>query len=138
MLDRYYFGKAERDRVKQQAHDLERFILNEKEKNIKKIEKLQLELKEAKNAEKYQLYGELLTANLYAVQKGMKEIEVMNYYDENSGTIVIPLDPQNPLRKTPKSILQNTKRRKMRLRSFKSKLKKQKWKFPISIHCFSK
>ena len=26
MLDRYYFGKAERDRVKQQGHDLERFI----------------------------------------------------------------------------------------------------------------
>jgi predicted ribosome quality control (RQC) complex YloA/Tae2 family protein len=94
MLDRYYFGKAERDRVKQQAHDLERFIINEKEKNMKKIEKLQSELEEAKNAEKYQLYGELLTANLYAVKKGMKEIEVINYYDENNGTIVIPLDPQ--------------------------------------------
>ena len=26
MLDRYYFGKAERDRVKQQANDLEKFI----------------------------------------------------------------------------------------------------------------
>ncbi|EIJ81558.1 Fibronectin-binding A domain protein [Bacillus methanolicus PB1] len=94
LLDRYYFGKAERDRVKQQANDMERFIINEKEKNIKKIEKLQSELEEAKNAEKFQLYGELLTANLYAVQKGMKEVEVMNYYDENNGTIVIPLDPQ--------------------------------------------
>ena len=40
MLDRYYFGKAERDRVKQQGHDLERFIKNEKEKNESKIEKL--------------------------------------------------------------------------------------------------
>ncbi len=26
MLDRYYFGKAERDRVKQQGNDIERFI----------------------------------------------------------------------------------------------------------------
>ena len=40
MLDRYYFGKAERDRVKQQGNDIERFISNEKEKNEKKIEKL--------------------------------------------------------------------------------------------------
>src|SRR3954463_13321292 len=28
MLDRYYFGKAERDRVKQQANDIERLIVN--------------------------------------------------------------------------------------------------------------
>lgn len=94
LLDRYYFGKADRDRVKQQANDLERFIYNEKEKNVKKIKKLQTTLQEAKNAEKFQLYGELLTANIYAVEKGMKEIEVINYYDENSGTIVIPLNPQ--------------------------------------------
>ncbi|PLR97342.1 Rqc2 family fibronectin-binding protein [Bacillus sp. T33-2] len=93
MLDRFYFGKAERDRVKQQANDLERFISNEKEKNEKKIKKLQSTLKEAKNAEQFQLYGELLTANLYAAQKGMKEIEVLNYYDEDEGTITIPLDP---------------------------------------------
>lgn len=37
MLDRYYFGKAERDRVKQQSNDLERFIVNERDKNKKKI-----------------------------------------------------------------------------------------------------
>ncbi|MGG1678775.1 NFACT family protein [Neobacillus sp. NRS-1170] len=97
MLDRYYFGKAERDRVKQQGNDIERFILNEKEKNEKKIEKLENTLKEAEKAEQFQRYGELLTANLYAAKKGMKEIEVLNYYDELGGTITIPLDP----RKTP-------------------------------------
>ncbi|MDP4172249.1 MAG: NFACT family protein, partial [Bacillota bacterium] len=32
MLDRFYFGKAERDRVKQQSSDVGRFIINEKEK----------------------------------------------------------------------------------------------------------
>ena len=35
LLDRFFFGKAERDRVKQQAHDLERFMQNEKNKNEK-------------------------------------------------------------------------------------------------------
>lgn len=92
-LDRFYFGKAERDRVKQQASDLERFIQNEKDKNEKKIEKLFSTLEDAKKAEEYQLYGELLTANMYALQKGMKEIEVINYYDENGATLLIPLDP---------------------------------------------
>lgn len=93
MLDRFYFGKAERDRVKQQSSDLERFIVNEKEKNEKKIEKLQKTLLEAEKADEFQRYGELLTANLYAAKKGMKEIEVINYYDEEGQTISIPLDP---------------------------------------------
>ena len=97
MLDRFYFGKAERDRVKQQGHDIERFITNEKDKNEKKIEKLEATLKDAEQAEQFQRYGELLTANLYAAKKGMKEIEVLDYYDELGGTVTIPLDP----RKTP-------------------------------------
>jgi predicted ribosome quality control (RQC) complex YloA/Tae2 family protein len=97
LLDRYYFGKAERDRVKQQGNDLERLIINEKEKNEKKIKKLESTLEDAKKAEQFQLYGELLTANIFMAQKGMKEISVVNYYDENGASITIPLDP----RKTP-------------------------------------
>ncbi|WP_342539758.1 NFACT RNA binding domain-containing protein [Heyndrickxia sp. FSL K6-6286] len=94
MLDRYYFGKAERDRVKQQGHDLERFIKNEKEKNESKIEKLKTTLIDAKNADQYQLFGELLTANLHLVKKGMEQIEVVNYYDEHAKTVNISLDPR--------------------------------------------
>lgn len=94
MLDRYYFGKAERDRVKQQSNDLERFIVNERDKNKKKIKKLERSLSEAENAEQYQLLGELLTANFYAVKKGMSEVEVINYYDEDSKTVKIPLSPR--------------------------------------------
>jgi predicted ribosome quality control (RQC) complex YloA/Tae2 family protein len=97
MLDRFYFGKAERDRVKQQGNDIERLIINEKEKNEKKIDKLEKTLREAEKADQLQRFGELLTANLYAAKKGMKEIEVVDYYDEMGGTVAILLDP----RKTP-------------------------------------
>ncbi|MFJ8352801.1 NFACT family protein [Bacillus paramycoides] len=93
LLDRFFFGKAERDRVKQQAHDLERFMQNEKSKNEKKLIKLEKTLQDAGKADKYQLFGELLTANMYALKKGDKDIEVVNYYDENSGTVKITLDP---------------------------------------------
>ncbi|MEN1934376.1 NFACT RNA binding domain-containing protein [Paenibacillus sp. 102] len=93
LLDRFFFGKAERDRVKQQAHDLERFMHNEKTKNEKKLIKLEKTLQDAGKADKYQLFGELLTANMYALKKGDKKIEVINYYDENSGTVTITLDP---------------------------------------------
>ncbi|MDG2794914.1 NFACT family protein, partial [Vibrio parahaemolyticus] len=89
LLDRFFFGKAERDRVKQQAHDLERFMQNEKNKNEKKLIKLEKTLQDAGKADKYQLFGELLTANMYALKKGDKDIEVVNYYDENGGTVKI-------------------------------------------------
>ncbi|MEH7234831.1 Rqc2 family fibronectin-binding protein [Bacillus sp. JJ1562] len=94
MLDRFYFGKAERDRVKQQGNDLERFILNEKTKNEKKIKKLEATLVESEKAEKYKLFGELVTANIYAITRGDKEIEVLNYYSDDNEMIKIPLNPQ--------------------------------------------
>ena len=94
LMDRYYFGKASKDRVKQQATDLLRFIMNEKEKNEKKIGKLISTLEDAEKASRFQLFGELLTANLYGIKRGMKEVDVVNYYDENGGTITIPLNPQ--------------------------------------------
>lgn len=93
LLDRFYFGKAERDRVKQQAQDLERFVANERKKNANKIKKLEKTLDYSENAKEFQLYGELLTANLYMLKKGDKEAEVINYYDEESKTVTIPLNP---------------------------------------------
>ncbi|MEH6940514.1 Rqc2 family fibronectin-binding protein [Bacillus sp. JJ722] len=103
MLDRFYFGKAARDRIKQQAQDLERFIINEKEKNEKKIVKLERTLEESEKGERFKLYGELLTANIYQLEQGMSEIEVINYYDEEGKTVKIPLNPQ----KSPSQNAQN-------------------------------
>lgn len=97
LLDRFFFGKADRDRVKQQIIDLERFISNELSKNIRKQKKLEKSLSSAHDAEKYQKLGELLTANIYAIQKGMNEVEIVDYYDENQSTITISLD----VRKSP-------------------------------------
>lgn len=92
MLDRYYYGKAARDRVKQQGNDLERFVQNELKKNKTKIKKLQATLKDAEKAEKYKLRGELITANMYAIKRGDKTADVINYYDGEM--VSIALNPQ--------------------------------------------
>ncbi|WP_078430681.1 Rqc2 family fibronectin-binding protein [Alkalihalobacterium alkalinitrilicum] len=94
LLDRFFFGKGERDRVKQQAHDLERFLRNEFQKNEKKIKKLEKTLVDAEKAQTYQRFGELLTANLHLVKRGDQAINVLDYYDENGATVSITLDPQ--------------------------------------------
>lgn len=92
LLDRFYFGKAERERVKQHALDVERLIRNEWEKNKNKLVKLEKTLDDAHAADKYQKLGELLTANLYMVQRGMDKVEVVDYYDPDGKTVEIPLD----------------------------------------------
>ncbi|OKL37190.1 Rqc2 family fibronectin-binding protein [Domibacillus mangrovi] len=132
LLDRYYFGKAERDRVRQQGNDLERLISNELQKNRSKIHKLERTLKEAENASVYQRLGELLTANLYAVKKGMSEIQVLNYYDEASSMITISLDP----RKNPADNAQKYFSRYQKAKNALSVVQEQITKTNDEIHYF--
>lgn len=94
LLDRYFLGKAERDRVKQQANDLEKFLRNENNKNKKKMKKLEKALMDADKANALRHFGELLTANMHEIKQGQKEITVVDYYDPNQNEITIPLDPQ--------------------------------------------
>lgn len=91
MLDAFYSNKAERDRVKQQAKDLERIVKNEITKNKRKIQIHQKTLQKAQHAEKYQKLGELLTANMHLVKKGDTSITVIDYYDPDQSEISIDL-----------------------------------------------
>lgn len=126
LLDRFYYGKAERDRVKQQANDLLQFISTEKKKNEKKIKKLEQTLKDAEKAQQYQLYGELLTANMHSMKQGDKEIEVINYYDENGGTIVISLDPQKSPSQNSQSYFQKYQKAKNSVTIVEEQIEKAK------------
>lgn len=93
-LEAFYGDKAERDTVKQRASDLIRFVQNEKAKNESKIKKLEETLVEAKDAEKYRVLGELLTAYMHQINRGDEWIELVNFYDEEQATVKIQLDPQ--------------------------------------------
>jgi len=93
-LEAYYGDKAERDTVKQRTLDLFRLLQNEKNKNVKKLEKLNETILKAQDADKYRIMGELLTSSLHLIRKGDKEAKVVNYYEEGGKTVTIPLDPQ--------------------------------------------
>lgn len=93
LLDKFYFERAKRERVKSQAADLERWLNNEIAKLKTKMKKLEKEVKAAEKLDTFQLYGELLTANGYQIEKGQTEATVENYYEQGT-TVTIPLDPQ--------------------------------------------
>ncbi len=91
LIDAFFTGKAERDRVKQRAHDIERLIRNELKKNQRKKVIHERTLKRSKKAASYQKQGELLTAHLHLVNMGDASIVVTDYYDPEQGEITIPL-----------------------------------------------
>lgn len=65
---------------------------------IKKCEKrlaqMEEKLFECEEADTVKLKGELITANIYRIERGMSSFEAVNYYDEEGGTVTIALDKQ--------------------------------------------
>lgn len=90
-LDRFYESRGERERVKQRALDLVKIIDQHLQKNRNKLEKLINEKEAARTKDEQQLYGELITANMYQINQGDKTLETINYY--NNEPITIPLNP---------------------------------------------
>lgn len=86
-LDKHFDLIDQKDRIKQQTSDLSKYIQNEYSKNINKLNKLEKSLFDSQNSEELKLKGELLYASLHLIQKGMKSIDVENYYDGHLLTI---------------------------------------------------
>ncbi|EAC9407581.1 hypothetical protein AFZ78_15600, partial [Listeria monocytogenes] len=120
LLDHFYIGKARRDRVHQFAHDLEKLLSNELARSRLKIEKLENTLLETEKADVYRIQGELLTANLHLMERGMEEITVENFYDDMK-KMTIPLDT----RKTPSANAQSYFSRYQKLRNAVEVVKEQ-------------
>lgn len=91
LIDAFFTGKAERDRVKQRTHDIERLIRNELKKNQRKLAIHKRTLKQAKKAATFQKQGELLTAHLHEVHMGDDAVVVTDYYDPEQREITISL-----------------------------------------------
>lgn len=62
-------------------------------KVVKRLAQINEKLEECKKCEDIKLKAELITANIYAVKRGDKDLKAVNYYDENGGTVTIELDP---------------------------------------------
>ncbi|MBS9334857.1 NFACT family protein [Fructobacillus sp. M1-13] len=93
LLDAYFAGQAEADRVNQQAASLVRLVKNELKKNTTKQKKLEQTLSDSENAESFKIKGDLLITYPHLVHKGMTSVDIENYYDDNK-LLKIELDPR--------------------------------------------
>lgn len=88
----YFEGRTSTNRIRQKASDMYRTAASALDRLLLKKQRLNEDIAQAEDSEKYRLYGELLTASLHAVQDGRSSAEVLNYYDGT--TMTIPLDPR--------------------------------------------
>ncbi len=99
LLDEFYTAKENLARINTNAKDILRLITNLKSRTEKKLALRLRDLEKCEKRENLRIYGELIKANLFTIEKGASFAEVPNYYSENLETIRIPLDktlsPQN-------------------------------------------
>ena len=93
LLDEFYYMRDMNDRMRQKTADLTKLLNNHAERVSKKITILGKTLSDAENMDTYRMYADLITSNIYAIKEGQKSVELINYFDENMGTVKITLDP---------------------------------------------
>lgn len=93
VIDEFYRGRDSAERMKQKSADLVKLLNTHIERATKKRIILLKTLKDAENKEKYKLYGELITANIYKIQDGDCELCAENYYEASLPVVKITLDP---------------------------------------------
>ena len=92
LIDVYYGERSREERLHRKASDVFRLLSNAETRILKKMDKQRAELADCEDGERYKLWGDLITANIWRLERGMKECELENWYDEAGGTVKIPLD----------------------------------------------
>lgn len=78
-LDTFYESRDREARVKQYASDLLRLLTNVSARITKKLELQRAELADCEKGEEYKRLGDLITANIYMLKRGMKSAELTDY-----------------------------------------------------------
>lgn len=90
MLEHYYATRNVITRIRQRSADLRRIVQTALERNRKKYDLQQKQLKDTEKREKFRIYGELINTYGYNLEEGAKKLTCLNYYDNKE--ITIPLD----------------------------------------------
>ena len=92
-IDNFYYEKETCEDLKIYRNSILKLILSTLKKYNKRLENINKKLQDCSDMDKYKLYGELITANLYRIKnENVTQIELENYYDNNN-LITIRLDP---------------------------------------------
>lgn len=91
-MEKYFGVRDAQDRINQKAASMVRLLKGHVERCERKLALQEEELASAARMEEYRIMGELIHANLWQLHKGQPQAELDNFYDENGGKMIVPLD----------------------------------------------
>ncbi len=110
LFDLYFEEKDRLEHISQRARDLTNLLNNAFARTERKLEIQRSALIDSERGEEYKKYGDLITANLYRLERGMESFKTVDYYDESCPEIEIKLDPRlNPSKNAQKMYKQYNK-----------------------------
>ena len=92
MLAEFYEKKSSIDRIRRHAQNMTHTVTNARDRMRRKLAAQQKELSQSQNREKYKRRGDLITANLYQIEPGMRKVKVIDYYDPACPEVEVSLD----------------------------------------------
>lgn len=92
-LDYFYSERDRAARLKQRSNDLFKLLMNLTDKISNRIAAQTEDLETAGKRGELKIKGDLISANLYSIEKGVDEITLENFYEEGNPLITVKLDP---------------------------------------------
>ena len=92
LLAAFFEKKGRVERMTSRSSDLHKAVVNARDRLARKLSAQKKELAGAHDREKYKRTGELITANLYQLEKGMNKAKVIDYYNKDCPEVEISLD----------------------------------------------
>ena len=91
-LDRFYSARETHFMLRDRGSDLIKNVSNLLDRARRKASLQHEAVENSKSMEKIRRYGDLITANIYRIQKGDSRLVCEDYYDENCPQVEIPLE----------------------------------------------
>ena len=92
LFDMYFAEKDRLLRIHQRAHDLLTLLSNAYARTERKLAIQREALLDSERGSEYKKYGDLITANIYKLRRGMESFSAVDYTDESCPTVEIKLD----------------------------------------------
>ena len=93
LLDDFYEARERMERTRQRGADLIRSATTARDRLRRKLALQEKDYAATQNRDQLRISGDLITANLYRMERGQTKLVCENYYDENCAEITIQLDP---------------------------------------------
>lgn len=93
LLDAFYTRRFALERMRQRSQALNKTIRTAHDRTQRKLENQRLELQQTAGRDRLREFGDMITAQLHLLKKGMASFRTVDYYSEDGREIDIRLDP---------------------------------------------